>query len=41
MDVDSGVTFPNLPWPLDLEARLRSALQRAIADGYGDRLDPP
>ncbi len=38
LDGDNGGTFPFLPWRLDLEIALRTAVWRAARDGYGGRL---
>jgi ubiquinone/menaquinone biosynthesis C-methylase UbiE len=39
LDADSGVAFPSMPWPSDLEERVRTASWLAAADNYGGKLD--
>ena len=38
LDGDNGGSFPFVPWRLDLEITLRTAVWRAARDGYGGRL---
>lgn len=39
LDGDLGASFPLLPWPLELEDRLRAASWRAAIERYGEHLD--
>jgi SAM-dependent methyltransferase len=39
LDGDDGASFPGLPWPPALEARLRAAVFRGAAEDYGGQLD--
>ncbi len=39
LDGDDGASFPFLPWPPELEHRVRAAVRRGAADGYGGGLD--
>jgi SAM-dependent methyltransferase len=39
LDGDDGTSFPCLPWPPALEARLRVAVWRGAAEDYGGKLD--
>ena len=38
LDADNSVSFPALPWPPNLEPRLRAAMQRGEAEHYGGKL---
>lgn len=38
IDSDLGNSFPSLPWPIDLEERVRAAVWRAAAENYGKTL---
>jgi SAM-dependent methyltransferase len=38
LDADNSLSFPVLPWPPDLEARLREAAQQGEAKRYGGKL---
>jgi ubiquinone/menaquinone biosynthesis C-methylase UbiE len=39
LDADNSVSFPMLPWPPELEQRMRAAVARGDAEDYGGRLD--
>lgn len=39
LDADIASSFPIMPWPIELEDRIRSAAWRAAIDGYGGKLD--
>jgi ubiquinone/menaquinone biosynthesis C-methylase UbiE len=39
LDADASDGFPFLPWPPDLEERVRAALFRGAADGYAGKID--
>jgi ubiquinone/menaquinone biosynthesis C-methylase UbiE len=38
LDADNSLSFPLLPWPPELEPRLRAAMQRGEAKHYGGKL---
>ena len=39
LDADASAGVPLLPWPPEIEARLRAALVRGAAENYGGKLD--
>ena len=39
VDGDDGASFPFLPWPPELEERVRAAVRRGAAENYGGTLD--
>jgi SAM-dependent methyltransferase len=41
LDGDGGGSFPCLPWPPDLEERVRAAAWRGAVDNYGGKIDGP
>jgi SAM-dependent methyltransferase len=41
LEADASGAFPFLPWPPELEARVRAAFFRGAAEQYGGKLDEP